>query len=220
MKKLTIFLVTTLLIFSMAFVASAQTKYVGYSEANDHGYMEAEVIMEGEEILDVVLTEYRQTGKTKGSEYSYEEFHEAMAVLPEKFVEANSADVDTVSGATGTTNKAKQAVKMALDKAEGITQFDGKYLGVSEASERGSQGVAWVTVSNGEITDVKLAEYSEGEAKGDDYSYDKFHNAVDEMPERFVEANSHDVDIYSGATGSSGRWKQAVMRALVKAFSK
>ncbi|MFW6036136.1 MAG: FMN-binding protein [Halothermotrichaceae bacterium] len=106
---------------------------------------------------------------------------------------------------------------MAMDKADGITQFNGKYLGVSDASGRGSVGVAWVTVSDGVVTDVQLAEYSDGEAKGDDYSYDNFHNAKETMPERFVEADSYDVDTYSGATGSSTRWKQAVLRALVKA---
>ncbi|MFN2364184.1 MAG: FMN-binding protein [Halarsenatibacteraceae bacterium] len=37
------------------------------------------------------------------------------------------------------------------------------------------------------------------------------------MPEWFVEANSADVDVYSGATGSSNMWQEAVANALSKA---
>ena len=37
------------------------------------------------------------------------------------------------------------------------------------------------------------------------------------MPARFEEANSADVDVYSGATGSSNMWSEAVANALSKA---
>ena len=223
MKKLLIGL-TVILIFTLGmYLTAADTfedgTYTGFSQANDKGYVEAEVVINDGKISDVNLTEFQDTGVTKGEDYRLDEFHEAMEVLPERFVEANDYDVDAYSGATGTSNKAIEAVKMALDKAKGITEFDGTFHGASDISERGGRGVAWVTVEEGTITDVDLKEISDiedGEYKGEDYSLDEFHEAKEELPERMIESNSYDVDTYSGATGSSERWIEAVKDALSK----
>lgn len=209
------------LTFSVSMMAEGHLEdgeYVGYSSADSHGYVEAHVTLEDGEIVNVDLMEYQETGNLKGEDYSYDEWFDAMDELPGRFEEANSADIDAFSGATGTSEKAMGAVEMALAKAEGETEFDGTFLGVSEESDRGSKGVAWVTVEDGSITEVKLEELSDGEFKNEDnYEYGEFHEARENMPERFVEADSADVDAYSGATGSSGRWEEAVANALDKA---
>lgn len=199
-------------------VISAEiAEYVGYSEADDHGYIRAEVVLEGDTIIDVKLTEYSELGEAKGEDYSYDEYHEAMVELPERFIDANSHEIDVFSGATSSSNKAMEAVKMALDKADDKTEFNGTYMGTSAPSDRGAYGVAWVEVKEGEIVDVKLEEVSEGEFKDEDYDYEDFHNAKEELPQSFIDADSYDIDTYSGATGSSDRWRQAVIRALGKA---
>ncbi|MFW6377930.1 MAG: FMN-binding protein [Bacillota bacterium] len=196
-------------------------EYVGYSEANDKGYVEAQVTLEDEEIVDVELIEYRDTGVKKDDSYDWDEWHEAMDELPGRFEEANSAEIDVFSGATGTSEKAMGAVEMALAKAEGQTEFDGTFLGVSDFSDRGGRGLAWVTIEEGEIVEVKLEELQDDDGelvyKDEDYDWDEWHEAKEEMPEWFVEADSADVDVYTEATGSSNMWMEAVADAMAKA---
>ncbi len=213
--------VVSFLVTGMADGHLEDGEYVGFSEANDKGYVEAHVTIEGEVITNVELIEWRDTGVAKDEDYRLDEWHEAMDLLPGRFVEANSTDVDIVTGATSTSEKAMGAVEMALAKAEGQEVFDGTFLGFSEVSERGGKGLAWVTVEAGEIVDVNLEELQDDDGsfvyKDSDYSYDVYHDAQEEMPSRFVEANSADVDVFSGATGSSGMWSEAVADALSKA---
>ena len=223
MKKLVTLMLAVAVILGMGFVVEADGhledgEYVGFSEADENGFVEAVVNIEEGEITSVDLTEYTDLYLAKGEDYGWDEFHEAMEVLPERFVEANSSDVDAVSGATGTSEKAMDAVDMALQKAEGVEQFDGTFLGRSAESDQGNWGVAWVTVEGDEIVDVRLEEATdEEEFKDEDYGYDAYHEAQEAMTEWFVEADGPEVDTYSGATGSSERWMEAVENALEKA---
>ncbi len=182
--------------------------------------MKAKVTVENGDISSVNLTEIDETGSVKGEEYPHDAFHEAMDKLPGRFVEADSHEVEAVTGATGTSDKAMQAVKRALEKKENPDAvFNGTFFGASD-SEGESRNVAWVTVEDGEITDVKLEEYKdaeEEELKDENYSHDAFHEAKDKLPSRFIEANSHEVEIVTGATVSSERWSEAVKKALEKA---
>lgn len=208
----------------LVFVAHVQAEvedgeYWGVSEADSRGYVRAEITISNGEIVDVELTEYRGHGMPKGEDYGFEPWHDAMEELPQMFIEANSAEIDIITGATGTSQKAIDAVEKALARAEGVTEpFDGTFLGISEVSERGAWGVAMVTVEDGEIVDVKLEESTDdGEFKDEEYPYDEFHEAREEMPGWFIEANSPEVDIYTGATGSAERWMEAVEQALIYA---
>ncbi|WP_408955607.1 FMN-binding protein [Natroniella sp. ANB-PHB2] len=193
-------------------------EYVGYSQASARGYVEALVTIEGDEIVAVELTEYQlQPGEAKGEDYHYEAWHEAMDILPDSFVEANDSEVDIVSGATSTTNMSMEAVDMALQKAQGVTEFDGTYAAFTDKNERGSHFVAWVTVEDGDIIEVELNESRDGEYKPDDYQHEAYNEARVEQAARKVSANSADVDVYSGATGSSNGWIEAAELALEKA---
>ncbi len=192
------------------------------SDANERGYVEAEVTFENGNIADVALTEYQDTGFAKGDDYDYENFQEAMEILPESFIEANDSDVDIVSGATSTSEKSIQAVERAIALNEGEEPpFDGTFLGFSEVDDRDGRNMAWVTVEDGEMVDVELKEWydvHEEEIKDEDYDYDPWHGAAEEMPERFLEADAvEDVDAYTEATSSSEKWKEAVTNALNKA---
>ncbi len=196
--------------------------YVGYSDADEHGYVEAEVVTEEGSIVDVELTEYDERGFAKDEDYDWEEFHEAMEVLPERFVEADHHDVEIVTGATTTSEKAMEAVERALERSEGYEgPFDGTFFGASDiVEERNTRNVAWITVEDGDVVEVDIEEYGdvyEGELKGEDYDWDEFHEAIEVLPERFVEEDGPDVEVVTGATGSTERWSQAVERALLKA---
>ncbi len=187
-------------------------------------YVQATVTFENGSIIDVELTEVQSDGFAKDEDYDYEHWHEAVEVLPERFIEADHHEVDAVSEATGTSEKAMQAVGRAMARHKGETGiFDGTYLGYSEIDERDGRNVALVTIENEEITDVALEEYEdvyEGELKEEDYQHEAYLEAREAMPERFIEAGMdgiEDVDAYTEATGSSEGWQEAIQDAVEKA---
>ncbi len=208
---------------SSSAIAAEDTAVTGYSEADDNGYVQAEVTLREDQIIDVSLKEFNEMAREKGDDYPWDDWHEAMEVLPQRFVEADDYDVEGVTGATGTSDKAREAVRMALLKTEGVEQFSGTYMGISDIIERG-WGVAWVTVEPDEeapegyrITDLRLEEVSGDEFKDEDYGWPEFHEAQEEIAESMMQSDTYEVDAYSGATGSSELWMEAVADALEKA---
>ncbi|MBE0480017.1 MAG: FMN-binding protein [Dehalococcoidia bacterium] len=197
--------------------------YAAYSDGDKSGCVKAVVTIANGRIADVQLTEVQGTGFEKDEGYVYETWHEAIGVLPARFVEANSHIIEGYSGATGTSTKAMAAVERALKRAEGVTgPFNGTFFGFSDIDARNARNLAWVTVEEGKIVQVVLEEYSnvyEKVFKGEDYELPQWHEARAELPGRFIAANSAEVDAYTGATSSSGKWMQAVERALEKAFT-
>ena len=195
--------------------------YIGASDANQRGYVMAIVVIEDGVIADVELTEMNDKAIPKGEDYPWDEWHEAMEVLPEWFIEANSADVDIYTRATTTTIKAKQAVERALDKAlvdrpENGKYFEGVFMGRSAADQHG-YAVAWVTIEEDQIVDVDLQEVvpPDNEFKDwDTYPHERTVEGRIIMMERFVEAGDADVDIVTGATGSAKKYIEAVEAAM------
>jgi uncharacterized protein with FMN-binding domain len=196
--------------------------YVGYSDANDKGYAMATVTIAEDQIVAVELTEFTGYGAEKDWDtYPYEPSVKAREELAGEFVAKNSADVDTYTGATSSSEKYRQAVARALEKAlvepaSDNTYFDGTFLGQTEPNEKGQRAVALVTIENDRIVDVVLEQTIDesNEFKGEDYQYGPFHMAREEMARRFIAANSTDVDTFTGATGSSTAWMAAVEKAL------
>lgn len=193
--------------------------FTGYSNATERGYAWAKVTMTGDDIKKVELMEILSSGNEKDYQtYKYEPAVKAYQEMPDRFVEADTADVDVYTGATDSSNKFKEAVTRALDYAAGGKQgkyYEGKFQGSSERTDYG-YAVAWVTINDDKITAVELKEAGgKGEWKDFDiYEWEPAVEAHEEMPERFVEANSIDVDLYSNATQSSIRYKEAVRNAL------
>ncbi|SCY39562.1 FMN-binding protein [Alkaliphilus peptidifermentans] len=201
--------------------------YTAVSDATDKGYGAVTVTIVNDEITEIELFEYNGFGDEKPESYAYEAYHEAKEAMPAKFIEANGTDVEIFTGATSSSTKWIQALERALEMAKTesdseATYFDGTFLGSSDVGEKG-RGVAWVTIENDKIVSVELkastfeADTKKEVFKGEEYPYEPFHEAVTEMAERFVEANGDEVEIFTGATGSSTQWQQAVERALGKA---
>ncbi|MEC9488888.1 MAG: FMN-binding protein [Halanaerobium sp.] len=193
--------------------------YTAYSDATDNGYAWAKVTVKDDNITRVELMEITSKGNEKDYEtYDYEPSVKAYEEMPERFEEADSAEVEIYSGATHSSEKYKQAVSRALDYARGGlsgTYFAGMFQGQSEKTENG-YAIALVTIKDDKITAVELKEIGkDGEFKDfANYEYEPAVEANAEMPQRFVEANSYDVDIYSGATHSSENYQAAVKSAL------
>ncbi|GAB6085665.1 FMN-binding protein [Alkaliphilus crotonatoxidans] len=198
--------------------------YTGVSDGDEKGYAKATITIEDDKIVNVELTQTNSFGDEKGEDYAYEAYHEAKVAMAEKFVEANGVEVDSFTGATGSSTQWKQAVEraLALASTEGMEgkYFDGTFMAASEADDKG-RGVALVTIKDDVITEVVLKQTTfadEKEAfKDEDYAYEAFHEAQTAMAEAFVEANGTDVDSFTGATGSSSQWKEAVENALANA---
>ncbi|NLJ81376.1 MAG: FMN-binding protein [Firmicutes bacterium] len=95
---------------------------------------------------------------------------------------------------------------------------DGTYVGWSDASPNGTH-YAKVFIENGEITAVILREFTDKHVEKDfsTYPWPEAGEAARTLGGRFVEKQGTDVDIVTGATGSSNGYIQAVERALFKA---
>lgn len=208
--------------------------YSAVSNADRRGYVEIEIDVANGEIVDVRIDEYDGFGFLKdyetyaggGDLWPYlEESHEALA---DWIVEGDTWDVDTFTEATGTSDKVRSAAQHAMIKAGlephvDTEYFDGTFMGVSSKGEREQFGVAWVTIENDEIVEVALEEAALDEEeeyafKDEDYAadtgYTAFHEAQEEMPQWFVEAQSPEVDVYTEATASAELWMEAVENAL------
>ena len=164
-----------------------------------NGPIVVEVTVEGDTITDVKVLEHSETVGVG-----------AVAVdwMPGRIVEANSTDVDGVTGATITSDAIKAAVVSAIEAAKNGAPTGPVTAQVTVDGKNGPITVE-VTVEGDTITDVKVLEHSETVGVGA--------VAVDWMPGRIVEANSTDVDGVSGATITSDAIKAAVAEALAEA---
>lgn len=143
----------------------------------------------------------------------------------------------------------ERALEKALVKPSSTAKyFDGTFMAMSDVGDKGWT-IVWVTVANDKITAVNLhsttpakekdaegnvVKDAEGkdvikkdaagnvvfERKGEAYPYAQYHEARVELPVRFIAKNSADIEIYTGATGTSNGAKAAVARALTIALRK
>lgn len=198
--------------------------YKGVSQADDRGYAIAEVVVEKDRIASVKLTEITELGVLKDyTGYPYAPAREANAEMAKRFAGRKDANADTYAGATSSSSKYKEAVAFALEKARKTpaiktTYFEGTFFGKSKEGPQG-YGIVWVTVKADKIVQVRLEDVtSQGELKDWlTYEYAKVLEAKHEMEKRFTEKNSAMVDAYTGATGSSTAWIEAVADALANA---
>ncbi len=108
------------------------------------------------------------------------------------------------------------------EEAEGVTTpeglEDGVYVGKSDEDERGGYGEIRITIADEKITEVEYTEYTgDGEPKSEEtgYEYEDALEAFEELPNRLMETQDVDeVDDYSGATGTTEKFRVAAKRAL------
>ncbi len=119
-------------------------------------------------------------------------------------------EMDTITGATYTSRGVKDALAVALSKAQGKTvaaPADGKYT----VNAIGHEGIIVVTTmfQDGKIKSVTINSQSETEGVG---TY-----AIDRIPGAITAAQSFNVDAVGGATVSSTTIKQGVAEAVIAA---
>ncbi|MDU4208590.1 MAG: FMN-binding protein [Finegoldia magna] len=158
------------------------------------------------------------------------EYYEKASVIIAQILEKGNTDVDSISGATISSEAIKNAVNDALHKAGSkketpkLAQKTQKHNtpnvatkglkdGVYEASSNGYGGrlSVRVTVTNGKLTNIDVISNNETPS---------YFNRASSVIDRILSTGSVNVDSVAGATISSNAIKQAVSKALAQAGSK
>ncbi len=143
---------------------------------------------------------------------------EALNEFPLRLVESQDLTIDTVSGATITSDAVVEGVKMAIKEAGGNPDEFGAPTGTLEYKEgtytgkaEGHNGeiVVEVEFSKDEIKNITVKESSETEHLSD--------LVYELMPKEIVEEQSLNVDTVTGATVTSSAYKNAIKDAVKQA---
>lgn len=154
------------------------------------------VVVEGDDIVSVTAVGADETPGIGSN---------ALEQLPGKIAEADSTDVDGVSGATYTSDAIKKAVEEALaSKGAAAPAAEGALTGTAKGF--GGDVTVTVTVDGDDILTV--------EAVGADETPGIGSNAIEQLPVKIVEADSTEVEVISGATYTSKAIIEAVNAAL------
>lgn len=208
MKKLVSMILTSLMVVSLGGCSNETTsgKYsegtIDVTTSGFGGEMVVSVEFSKDAIKNITVGENGETAEIGGK---------AIEELTQKMVEAQSADVDAVSGATITSNAVISAVEKAIAQASGQETTtaevkDGTYEGEAEG-KKGTIKVA-VTIADGKISGVEVLESHETLG---------FEKAFDIIAQDIVATNSTDVDTLTSATMASGGMIRACVDALEKA---
>lgn len=133
--------------------------------------------------------------------------------LSQQIIKAQSTDIDGVSGASLTTRGVKNALKEALDEAQGkehkknLNLKEGHFIGTGLG--HGGELKVDLSVFDNRIGQVKIIESHETPNVGD--------NAVKIIPEEIVKQQTLNVDAVTGATLTSKAIINATEDAIQKA---
>ncbi len=174
------------------------------------GEIELEVTVEGGEITEITVLSHSETAGIGDA---------AMEELAEAVVSGQTLEVDSISGATVTSEGYLEALAAALeadDEADADTDADaadddeaaeledGTFTGSGEGY--GGEITVEVTVEGGAIVDIVVTDHSETPGLGD--------GAFEELVGAVTESQSTEVDTVSGATGTSDGFLEAVRAAI------
>lgn len=132
--------------------------------------------------------------------------------IAQQVLDAQSAEVDGVAGATVTSNAVKEAVQSALDQAAGKTSESGELKpGTYTATAHGAKHDITVEVdlSKDKIEDIRVTEANDSPFVSE--------TAIAKMPARILENQSVGVDAVTGATFTSSAIRNAVSDCLTQA---
>lgn len=143
----------------------------------------------------------------------------AAEKLPAAILNAQSAQVDTVSGATFTSKAVISAVEDCIAQASGqnteavVKMAPGTYTGKGLGFRISEPLTVNVTVDEEKITAIEVDEVNTSEKPA------LLQTVVDRMIPRMIEHQSIAVDAITGATASSNGVRQAVEDALTQALT-
>jgi fumarate reductase flavoprotein subunit len=138
----------------------------------------------------------------------------AIDALPKKIVDAQSADVDGVSGATYSSAAVKAAAVKALDKAKGgsvaaLSMKDGEYTAKARGFNLLKPVEVKVQIAGNKIVSARIAD--NGETGG------MLQAVTERLIPRVIEGQSLEVDAVTGATATSNAVKRAIQDCCAQA---
>ncbi|MBR0367243.1 MAG: alpha/beta fold hydrolase [Clostridia bacterium] len=143
----------------------------------------------------------------------------AVEGLPAAILEAQSADVDGISGASFTSKAILLAAQDCIDQAQGVSgevavkMKPGEYVGQGIGFRISEPVTVTVTVGEDKIEDIVVDQENISDTKA------MVQTVVDTLVPRMLEYQSVSVDAVCGATATSNGVKQAAEAALVQAIT-
>lgn len=143
----------------------------------------------------------------------------ALEELINQIMEAQSTEIDGVSGATMTSNAVMSALESALNQAKGVEEeiaalTDGTYSATTTGYSWTGMISGDVTITDGKIADITITEEHESETG------EIAQTAFDNMIPRIIENQSLATDVVTGATSTSNAIKDLVSQAIEQAGGK
>ena len=142
----------------------------------------------------------------------------AIEQLPDAILEAQSADVDGIAGATFTSKAIRLAAQECIDQAKGVTEevtvkmVPGTYVGQGIGFRISIPLTVSVTVSEDRIEEIVVDQVNTADTAA------FIQTVIDTQLPRMLEYQSVSVDAVSGATATGNAVRQAVEAALVQAI--
>ena len=143
----------------------------------------------------------------------------AVEKLPAAIMEAQSADVEGITGASFTSKAVKLAAQDCIDEASGavgetaVAMKPGEYVGKGIGFRISEPVTVTVTVSEDRIENIVVDQENISDTKA------MVQTVVDTLVPRMLEYQSVSVDAVCGATATSNGVKQAAEAALVEAIT-
>ena len=194
MKKLMLLVLSLLMAVSVAACSSdVKEETFEASAAGFGGDVTVKVTFKGEDITKV---EVSGPSETQGVGTN------AIEQLPAKIEEADSADVDAVSGATITSDAIKSAVRKAIKQKNGETESAVSFTaGTYTSTVQGYRGEITGEVTFDETSIVSVNVTNCGDTFG--IAYGMENTPVEALSAKIVETQSLGLDTVTGATVSS-----------------
>ncbi|MDN3021629.1 FMN-binding protein [Streptomyces sp. S.PB5] len=189
--------------------SSSGTVVKGSALTTEKGPVQVEVTFQGEKITAVRMLQQPNHPQTTA----------AVPKLIAETLEAQSADIDTVSGATITSDAYKESLQAAIDENAKSASTSSS----SAASPSASAAAASQTVDGSAVNTEKGTVQVQVTFEGDEISAVKMLQqpnhpqttaAVPKLIAETLEAQSADIDTVSGATITSDGYKESLQAAI------
>ncbi|WP_460070591.1 FMN-binding protein [Streptomyces sp. YKOK-I1] len=184
--------------------SASGTTFTGTTVTTEKGDVQVQVTYDGDEITAVKMLKQPNHPQTTA----------AVPKLISQTLQAQSADIDTVSGATLTSDAYKESLQAAIDQeasaasaspsASASAASSQTVPGSTVSTEKGDVQVQ-VTFEGDEITAVKMLKQP---------NHPQTTAAVPKLISQTLQAQSADIDTVSGATITSDGYKESLQAAI------
>ncbi|MDX3381611.1 FMN-binding protein [Streptomyces niveiscabiei] len=201
--------------------AQASGSFTGDVAQTQYGDVQVRITVAGGKITKSEAVK-APTGGT-----STQKTEQSVPKLNSEVLAKQSADVDTVSGATSTSEGYKKSLQSAIDKANagsaqggsqqeqgsgsGQAQASGTFTGDAAQTQYGDVQVR-ITVAGGKVTKAEAVKAPTGGT-----STQKTEQSVPKLNSEALAKQSADIDTVSGATYTSEGYKKSLQSALDQA---